>query len=179
MAAAPTILTIGHSNHTWDSFAPLLKRHGIQVLVDVRTNPASRFAPFSNRRTLETLLENEGIRYVYMGDTLGGKPTDRSLLNARERPDYDKLRSMASFREGIDELMELADSARTAIMCAEEDPTRCHRRLLLGPTLEEERGIAVIHIRADGAAQSSGSLGGKKAYRRQLQSKLPLAEPDQ
>ena len=50
MVAAPTIFTIGHSNHTWDSFAPLLKQHRIQVLVDVRTNPASRFASFANKR---------------------------------------------------------------------------------------------------------------------------------
>ena len=155
---APTIYTIGHSNHTWESFAPLLRQHGIEVLVDVRSRPVSRFAPFANRRSLEGLLEKDGIEYAYIGDALGGKPKDPSLLDAHGRPDYARMQSMSPFREGIEELARLAEDARTAIMCAEEDPLKCHRRLLIGPALEGQ-GADQLHIRKDGSVQRSEELG--------------------
>ncbi len=70
---ANSIYTIGHSNHTWEVFYPLLRENGVQLLVGVRTNPVSRFAPFASKGTLPALLEREGIGYVFLGDTLGGK----------------------------------------------------------------------------------------------------------
>ena len=144
------IFTIGHSKHTWDNFAILLKQHGVQVLVDTRSNPASRFAPYANSRRLHGLLEQEGIGYVYLGDRLGGRPNDRSFYDEKGRPDYRVMRSRESFREGVEELVDLAEESAVAIMCAEEDPAKCHRTLLIGPALEQ-RCVALLHIRADGA----------------------------
>ena len=169
------IYTIGHSNHTWDEFAALLRQNEIQVLADTRSNPSSRFASFANARTLPSLLAQEGIRHVYLGDSLGGKPSDPSLFNDSGKPDYRKIRSTMSFREGIDRLMGLAEESNVVLMCAEEDPSKCHRRLLIGPALEE-RGIDLLHIRGDGEVQKAGNLGAKKAYREQLQGVLPLED---
>jgi len=162
-----TIYTIGHSRHTWETFAPLLKQHDIKVLVDVRSNPVSRFAPFANTSRLPALPEGEGIAHIYMGDTLGGKPKDPSLLDSDGRPDYPRIRSTAPFHEGIDELLRLAEGARTAIMCAEEDPTKCHRRLLLEPALDD-RGTTPLHIRKDGSAQRPEELGKAPGGQRRL-----------
>ena len=75
------ICTIGHSNHTWETFAALLRQHGVQTLVDTRTNPTSRWASFSNKRTLPGLLQDERIDYHYMGNLLGGKPADPSCYD--------------------------------------------------------------------------------------------------
>ena len=75
-----TIYTIGHSNLTWGSFGALLRDHAIEILVDTRSNPVSRFAPFSNSRTLPDLLDRDDIEYVYLGGPLGGKPPRRVLL---------------------------------------------------------------------------------------------------
>ena len=146
--------TIGHSNHTWDSFLPLLKQHGIQTLVDTRTNPASRWAAFSNRRTLPDLLDRAGLGYFYMGALLGGKPSDPSCYDTDGKPDYRKIRSKPFFQEGISELVKLADDSSVALMCAEEDPGKCHRTLLIGPALEERR-VMLLHIRANGSAQGA------------------------
>lgn len=146
------IYTIGHSNHTWESFAPLLKRHGVRALVDVRSNPVSRWAPFANKRRLPGLLEPEGIAYVYMGDSLGGKPADPSRYDSDGRSDYDEMRLDASFRKSLDALLPLAEETTVVLMCAEENPARCHRRLLLGPALEA-RGALLRHIRKDGLAE--------------------------
>jgi uncharacterized protein (DUF488 family) len=146
------IYTIGHSNHTSDVFVHLLKQHEIQLLVDVRSKPVSRFAAFANKKTLPGLLEREGIRHIFMGNSLGGKPTDPSLQDSDGKPDYVKMRSTDAFQEGISRLIELAKDASVALMCAEEDPSKCHRRLLIGPALEES-GVRPLHIRADVSIQ--------------------------
>ena len=171
------IFTIGHSNHTWEAFVALLKLHGIQVLVDIRTNPVSKYAAFANKKTLSALLAKDGVEYVYLGNSLGGMPADRSCYDAKGRPDYRAIRSMAFFQQGLDELLSLARDSRVAIMCAEEDPSQCHRRLLVGPALEQ-REATLLHIRADGSTQSSDTLAGRKAYQRQLQGTLPLEQSD-
>ena len=167
------IFTVGHSNHTWDDFAQLLRQNGIETLVDVRSRPVSRFAAFANNPTLPRSLEREGMRYIFMGDSLGGKPSDRSCYDDAGKPDYDEIRSRDFFRTGIDELTKLADESTIALMCAEEDPGKCHRRLLIGPSLAE-MGVPLSHIRADGSVQGTEDLGNRKAYLRNFQATMPL-----
>ena len=69
---APILYTIGHSNHPADRFAALLKAHGIRLLADIRSQPASRFLPQFNRAALAPMLEASGIAYRWLGDRLGG-----------------------------------------------------------------------------------------------------------
>ena len=157
------IFTIGHSNHKWDAFAALLAKHGIELLVDTRTNPVSRYAPWANARKLKDILGQSGLDYAFIGDSLGGKPSDGSCYRADGRPDYRKIRTRDFFRDGIDTLMEITEGKTVALMCAEEDPSKCHRRLLIEPALLE-KGLDVRHIRGDGTVATSGTLGNKKAY---------------
>ena len=70
--------------------------------MDTRSNPESRYANFANIRDLPPLLNKEGIQYLYMGDSLGGKPSDQSCYNDKGKPDYSKIRSRAFFRDGIE-----------------------------------------------------------------------------
>ena len=142
--------TIGHSNHSWETFASLLELHKIEVLVDVRSNPVSRFARFANRRRLPELLRTLGIDHFWMGDTLGGKPSEGWFYDDVGGLDYRSMAAEPSFAMGIERLLEVGRGSRTAIMCAEEDPASCHRTLLLGPALEA-RGAALAHIRKSGA----------------------------
>ena len=167
-----TIYTIGHSNHTWDRFAGLLRQHGVQVLVDIRTNPVSRYAPFARQRALPGLLAQEDIRYLYMGASLGGKPADSSCYDSDGKPDYDRISSKPFFQNGVSELLKLAGDFTLALMCAEEDPTKCHRTLLVGIELERH-GVKPLHIRKDGSVHGSEKLGSDAAYGSRLQ-----AEPD-
>ena len=71
-----TVYTIGHSRHSLDTFAGLLKKHAIQVLIDVRSRPQSRWVPWFNQRALETAIPKLGIEYQWAGDHLGGLPDD-------------------------------------------------------------------------------------------------------
>ncbi len=169
-----TIYTIGHSNHTWESFSALLRAHAIEILVDTRSNPVSRFAPFSNSRTLPSLLEREDVEYVYLGGPLGGKPDNESQYDDKGNPDYRGMRAEDHLQEAIDAVASIASRRNVALMCSEEDPSQCHRLLLLGPALEEDRGLRMLHIRATGEAVATARLGNLRKHRQQIQGKLPL-----
>ena len=102
------IYTIGHSNHTWEGFAELMAKHDIEILVDARSNPVSRYAPFSNHRTLPDLLEGVGIEYMFFGGPLGGKPKNEAFYDEKGKPDYHKMRATDEFDEAADIIASMA-----------------------------------------------------------------------
>ncbi len=142
------IYTIGHSNHPAEKFLQLLRTHSIEVVADLRSRPYSRFVPHFNRDALKNLLQEKGIRYLFLGKELGGKPQDpdKPLTDAAV---WDYLRSRPQFREGLERLLGEARQARVCLLCAEADPSRCHRGQLLAPELAAQ-GAEVRHILADG-----------------------------
>jgi len=145
-----TIYTIGHSSHPFERFLELLRKHGIELVVDVRSRPYSRYVPHFNRRALEDALEQEGIEYRFLGDKLGGQPEDEAFRRKDGTVDYERLLRSPHLREGIEEVIALAARFRLALLCGEEDPGKCHRKRLLAP-LFRERGVEVLHIRGNGA----------------------------
>lgn len=150
MALDKPIYTIGHSNHSTEHLIELLRQQGITCLVDVRSQPYSRWAPQFNREPLEQMIRAAGLTYHFMGDSIGGRPDDRSLYPpGEERPDYDQLKETPVYKKGIAELLTLARSQQVVIMCSEGDYRECHRHLLIAQTLLAE-GITVIHIQPDG-----------------------------
>lgn len=138
-----TIFSVGHSNHPADEFVALLRQHGIELVVDVRSSPYSRYVPQANHQTLARTLEAAGIAYRWAGDRLGGKPNG-------EVADYDELRASASFQEGVAALVAWAAERPTAMMCAEGDHRRCHRHKLITPALLAQN-VRVLHIQPNGS----------------------------
>ena len=128
----------------------LLRQHDIALVVDVRSQPYSRWMHHFNRELLAHDLREAGIDYRFMGDRLGGRPDDPALYDpGQERPDYDRLEQSAPYQAGLEALIELARSSTVAIMCSEGDHRQCHRHLLITQTLLG-RGQDVIHIQPDG-----------------------------
>jgi uncharacterized protein (DUF488 family) len=156
-----TIHTIGHSNHPIERFVALLASAGIERLIDVRSHPGSRFHPQFNRSALGAALSRAGIDYQWLGDRLGGKPKDPGLLDADGKPDYAKMAATLSFKTAIEALCASADDAPVAIMCAEEDPAKCHRTLLVGPALRT-RDVRLLHIRGDGRVLDQETLDNQR-----------------
>ena len=153
------VLTVGHSNRTLEAFVALLLQHGVTALADVRSAPYSRFNPQFNRKALDASLEAFGIRYVFMGRALGGRPDDPSCYeDGRVR--YDRLAGTPLFREGLERIVDGAGRERIALMCAEKEPLDCHRTILVGRSLTE-RGVAVAHILADGALEPHDETMGR------------------
>jgi uncharacterized protein (DUF488 family) len=145
------IHTVGHSDHTMAAFVDLLRCHGITLVVDVRSQPYSRWAPQFNRETLARDLQDVGIAYRFMGDALGGRPADPTLYDlGQERPDYQRVERAPAYQAGIDRLLDLARTEEVAVMCSEGDHCRCHRHLLITQTLLG-RDVRVLHIQPDGA----------------------------
>jgi hypothetical protein len=144
-----TLYTIGHSNHPFERFAELLAQYEIALLVDVRSQPYSRYATHFNRPELEYLIERRGIPYLYMGGELGGRPDGDIYYDRESHVLYDKVAEASFFLKGIERLIDECSIRRVAIMCSEEDPENCHRRLLIGRVLVD-RNVELLHIRGDG-----------------------------
>lgn len=142
------IWTIGHSTRSADEFDQILIAHKLTALVDVRSFPGSRRYPHFNKTELSSTLERIGIQYAH-NPQLGGRrrPTlhskNTAWKNASFRAYADHMES-EEFKKGIDELLELSQAKRTAIMCAEALWWRCHRSLI--SDYLKARGIDVIHI---------------------------------
>ncbi|MBI4331804.1 MAG: DUF488 domain-containing protein [Chloroflexi bacterium] len=168
------IYTVGHSNHTPEKFLELLAKAKIEVLADVRTNPNSKWAPWANRDSLKQLLGSAGIGYLYLGDVLGGQPADPDSHDPETgKVDYGRIRQQEYFQRGLQRLMAEAGTQRVCIMCAEEDPGDCHRNLLVGESLRQQR-LTIRHLRADGRIQTDEDVWKEKAGMPAGQGSLPL-----
>ncbi len=154
---ADMLFTIGHSSQGIEKFLELLSGNSIGVLVDVRSQPASRFAPHFDAAALKNDLTRKGIKYMYMGRELGGKPSDPSMYDKKGYASYNLMAQAPAFLMAIQRLVNGAQTHRIAVMCSEEDPTECHRHLLLARVLAQQ-GIQVAHIRGDGQLQTESEL---------------------
>lgn len=152
-----TLYTIGHSSHTAEHFTALLQQHGIQTVIDTRSSPYSRYTPHFDRESLCDHLTAAGIEYRYLGDAVGGRPREESCYDADGRVLYSRVSRQPAFREAIESLLQDAGQFRVALLCSEEDPAHCHRRLLISRVLLAE-GAAIAHIRGDGRLESDADV---------------------
>jgi uncharacterized protein (DUF488 family) len=152
-----TFYTIGHSSHTAEHFLSLLTTHQIEVLVDARSAPYSRYTPQFDRETLRDQVLAAGMKYLFLGDVVGGRPKDEAHYDEYGRARYAKMGKDEDFLSAIERLERGANEFRIALMCSEEDPAHCHRRLLIGRVLLE-RGAEVIHIRGNGETHAESEV---------------------
>jgi uncharacterized protein (DUF488 family) len=157
MPRTQTIYTVGHSNTALEALGELLSQHEIAALVDVRSQPYAKYATHFCRETLQPFTEGLGLRYVFMGRELGGHPESPAYYDAEGHVRYDLIAASERFQSGLAKVIRAAETMRVALLCSEEDPTHCHRRLLLARVLRE-RGVKVVHLRADGRAQNEDDL---------------------
>jgi uncharacterized protein (DUF488 family) len=154
-----SIFTVGHSNHSAKKFAGLLKKHRIEVLVDTRSHPYSRHAPHFNARAIQASLSEAGVGYLFLGRELGGRPEGKEFYDAEGRVNYALVERSRPFLAGLQRLEKEIQIRKIVLLCSEEDPTGCHRRLLIGRVLNERR-VVVRHIRGDGSIQTEGEAAG-------------------
>ena len=152
-----TFLTIGHSNIPFEQFAANLKANDVEFVVDVRSLPRSRFAPHFSAPTIERRLRDEGIGYEFMGEELGGRPKSDAFYDDVGHVLYDRLADSDLFFRGMMQLRTAVAQHRLAVMCSEEDPTKCHRYLLVARVLAD-LGYDVSHIRKDGSAERQADV---------------------
>jgi len=138
----PALFTIGHSNRTLADFLALLHENEIESIADVRRFPGSRLHPQFNREALAASLNEAGITYTHF-PALGGRRSRRSESSPNSAwrvaafAAYADYMLTDEFATAFGELRALAEKSRTAIMCAEALPWRCHRRLIADQFLAE------------------------------------------
>jgi uncharacterized protein (DUF488 family) len=159
------IFTIGHSTRSAEELIALLCEAGVDLLVDVRTVPRSRFNPQFNVDALPATLREAGIGYRHF-PALGGlrhrlkgaPPSPNGLWHNEAFRAYADYALTAPFRAALAELRALGDTHRAAIMCAEAVWWRCHRRIVADYLLAA--GVAVEHIMAPGKIEPASLTPG-------------------
>ena len=140
---SPLVMTIGHSTRTIAEFIGLLQAHAVSRVVDVRTVPRSRHNPQFNKDSLPDSLKKVGLGYVHMPGLGGLRHAKPDSINMGWRNTsfrgYADYMQTPEFEESLEELIELANHDRLALMCAEAVPWRCHRSLIADALLV--RGI--------------------------------------
>jgi uncharacterized protein (DUF488 family) len=149
------LFSIGHSNISADRFIALLRDAGADAVADVRSTPYSRFFPWFSRKNLEAKLAAEGMAYLPYGETLGGRPHNRSLYRDGIA-DYEAVARQNDFRVSLAQLQTDASRRRVCLMCAEREPLDCHRCLLVARAFAD-RGLSIGHILYDGSIEPHGS----------------------
>lgn len=146
------IYSIGHGGLTGAALNEHLRRAEVQFLIDVRSVPYSRFQPEFGRESLQRSL-GPSVRYVFMGDLLGGRPDDDSCYTDG-RVDYTKTRTKDFFKRGLERLRSAHEQGfAVCMLCSEAQPSQCHRTKMVGQALADE-GIEVLHILRDGKLRS-------------------------
>lgn len=152
------LYTIGHGNRKPNEFLTLLKNFGIEYLIDVRSQPYSKFNPQFNQHDLKFFLERNGIKYVFMGDSIGGRPKDTSCYDDEGKVDYEIVKTKDFFIQGIDRLKTAYNKdINVVIMCSESKPCECHRSKLIGRVLSLEN-IVLKHIDEKGKLKDQTSV---------------------
>ncbi len=144
-AAPQPVFTIGYGARAVEALIAVLHEHQIVFLVDVRSAPYSRFKPEFSRDALERALRQQGIRYVYLGDALGGRPADPDCY-VDDKVDYERVKGKDFYQAGIERVRAAWQrGVRFVLLCSEGKPEQCHRSKLIGETLAG-LGIPVAHI---------------------------------
>jgi uncharacterized protein (DUF488 family) len=144
------IFSIGHSTLPFYEFVEVLKTYDIESIIDIRRFPKVKRQPQFSKEFLEKNLPKQGVRYIWLGEELGG---------FRKRG-YEEYMETNEFKSGIEKLVMEAHNGKTALMCAEKLFFRCHRRYVADELTR--RGFEVIHI-----------IDGKRTYKHKI-----LARPE-
>ena len=139
------VFTIGYGSRTLDDFIRVLQNYDIEFVLDVRSAPYSRFKPEFSKDALETHLREHAIRYIYLGDQLGGQPKDRDCYED-DKVVYARVKEKAFYRAGLERVRAaFRKQRRVVLMCSEGKPEMCHRSKLIAASLIE-LDIPVAHI---------------------------------
>jgi len=148
-ARRPRVFTLGHGAMELEEFLLVLERSAIRLVADVRTNPAAARLPWFERHALASELERRGLSYRWFRDLggwrspIGGEAIHTALLDESGRR-YAAALNTPEFDARCAEIAGLAASTNVALLCAEVEPERCHRRLLADKLFL--LGVRVVHI---------------------------------
>ena len=153
------LYTIGYSGFSLESFVIALKERNIQAVADVRTSPYSRYFADYNRDRLKPFLNYNKIYYVFLGDELGARPSNKELYSNDGKVDFTKVWKDEFFLSGIQRVLNGLEKFPLTLMCAEKDPSKCHRAILVARALNKmHKDIQIFHIQPNAQDESQQLL---------------------
>jgi len=167
------LFTVGHSNQTQEEFLHLLQAHEVNCIVDVRSVPASKYAPQFNEDSLRWFLKANGVQYLHFGDEFGARRFD--CLNDEGQVDFELAVKTPAFLRGVERMMKGMDKGFCiALMCSEANPLECHRFSLVSRYFHDH-GLDVQHILKDAELSSHIALEKEmvEEYRKSRKYHLP------
>jgi uncharacterized protein (DUF488 family) len=147
-----SVYSLGHSSLPIDCFLSLLSDASVSAVADVRSSPFSRRSPWFSQRELKGHLKKANIAYAFLGEELGGRPSDPGMFTAGIA-DYDAMSASDLFHKGIDRLIRGSEKHRIAMVCSEKDPLHCHRCLMVGRALLDH-DVQTSHLLHTGQVES-------------------------
>jgi len=171
------LYTVGHSNQSLEGLLQLLQRNGVNCVVDVRSVPASKYAPQFNQDFLGQFMLKNGIMYLFFGKEFGARRTD--CLDEDGRVDFEKAVGTPLFQQGVERLLKgLEKGFCISLLCSEADPLECHRFAMVARYFYSH-GIEVLHIMKDSSAIPHDKLEQKMIESYLHSKKYHLSEVDQ
>lgn len=150
------LYSVGHSNHSQEEFLELLKMYDVNCIVDVRSVPASKYAPQFNMEPLKWFLKSHEILYLHFGEEFGARRTD--CLDESEQVNFEMAVETPNFKHGVERLMNgLQKGFHISLMCSEANPLECHRFSLVSRFFYDN-GLDVQHILKEGELASHEML---------------------
>ena len=144
------LCTIGHTKKSLEKFIGLLRGAEVDLVIDVRLNNTSQLAGFAKRDDLAFLLrEGFGIEYVHAPDLA---PTQEMLDSYSSTKDWDayeaEFSNLIVERGMVSLVLEYAKGCNApCLLCSEDEPAKCHRRLLAEAVAEFLLGTEMVHLR--------------------------------
>lgn len=170
------LYTVGHSSHTQEEFLRLLQENDVDCIVDVRSVPASKYAPQFNQEALESFLHHHDIDYFFFGQEFGARRMD--AFNSDGQVDFELAIHTQLFQQGVRRLIRLLSNHHVALMCSEANPLECHRFALVARYFHEH-DVEVEHILKDASTASHASLELKMVKQYLTARKPQLADVDE
>lgn len=141
-----TVYTIGYSGFLINDFITTIQSNNISLIIDVRSQPYSQYFSDYNKESLQQKLESQGIHYRNYVTEFGARQDDRQYYSSNGYLDFELYDKSPSFLNGIEKLIKsMAKGYKFALMCAEKDPSKCHRTILVAKAFHDA-GYKVIHL---------------------------------
>lgn len=148
-----TIFTIGYTGFALADFIQELKKHNINVVIDVRSSAYSERYPDYNKPSIESTLHKVGIYYKNYVREFGARQENRAFYSPEGYLDFDVFSRSQQFQDGVNKMVNSTDKGyRVAFMCAEKEPIQCHRAILVARAFDK-LGFSVIHLMPNGVSK--------------------------
>ena len=143
-----TLYTIGFTKKNLPTFVELLRSANVTKLIDIRLRNTSQLAGYAKREDLAFVLDLCGITYEHVTELA---PSEELLDEYRENKDWERFeqafRSLLQEREPLARVQQSLDGhACVCLLCTEDKPERCHRRLVAEYIAERIPDIEVKHL---------------------------------